>query len=78
MTTYGDEKDQEILEKKNMAIEQRNLILDKLNVVETRNRMLQLSEEKNIYKTKVINTMIAVILGGLTLSAIFYIRRKNN
>jgi hypothetical protein len=38
--------------------------------------MLQLSQEKNIYKTKVINTMVAVILGGLTVSALLYVRNK--
>lgn len=73
-----DEKDKEITEKKVRGLMQKREILDKLNVVETRNRMLQLSEEKNIYKTKVINTMIAVILGGLTLSALFYVRRKKD
>jgi len=71
-----DKKDKEITEKKVRGLMQKREILDKLNVVETRNRMLQLSEEKNIYKTKVINTAIAVILGGLTLSALFYVRRQ--
>jgi uncharacterized protein (DUF3084 family) len=71
-----DKKDKEITEKKVRGLMQKREILDKLNVVETRNRMLQLSEEKNIYKTKVINTMIAVILGGLTISALFYVRRQ--
>ena len=71
-----DKKDKEITEKKVRGLMQKREILDKLNDVETRNRMLQLSEEKNIYKTKVINTAIAVILGGLTLSALFYVRRQ--
>ena len=71
-----DQTDQLISEKKVRNLQQKREILNKLNVVETRNRMLQLSQEKNIYKTKVINTMIAVILGGLTVSALLYVRNK--
>ena len=71
-----DQTDKQISEKKVRNLQQKREILNKLNVVETRNRMLQLSQEKNIYKTKVINTMIAVILGGLTVSALLYVRNK--
>jgi len=71
-----DETNKQISEKKVRNLQQKREILNKLNVVETRNRMLQLSQEKNIYKTKVINTMIAVILGGLTVSALLYVRAK--
>lgn len=71
-----DQTDKELSEKKVRNLQQKREILNKLNVVETRNRMLQLSQEKNIYKTKVINTMIAVILGGLTVSALLYVRGK--
>lgn len=71
-----DQTDKQISEKKIRNLQQKREILNKLNVVETRNRMLQLSQEKNIYKTKVINTMVAVILGGLTVSALLYVRNK--
>tara|TARA_Y100000389_G_C17337818_1_gene451638 strand:- start:261 stop:914 length:654 start_codon:yes stop_codon:yes gene_type:complete len=71
-----DQTDKQISEKKVRNLQQKREILNKLNVVETRNRMLQLSQEKNIYKTKVINTMVAVILGGLTVSALLYVRGK--
>ena len=74
--TQIDQTDKQISEKKIRNLQQKREILNKLNVVETRNRMLQLSQEKNIYKTKVINTMVAVILGGLTVSALLYIRNK--
>ena len=74
--TNIDQTDKQISEKKIRNLQQKREILNKLNVVETRNRMLQLSQEKNIYKTKVINTMVAVILGGLTVSALLYVRNK--
>jgi len=74
--TQIDQTDKQISEKKIRNLQQKREILNKLNIVETRNRMLQLSQEKNIYKTKVINTMIAVILGGLTVSALLYVRNK--
>ena len=74
--TQIDQTDKQISEKKIRNLQQKREILNKLNVVETRNRMLQLSQEKNIYKTKVINTMVAVILGGLTVSALLYVRNK--
>lgn len=46
------------------------------NSLETRNRMLQLTVEKNIYKRKVILTLLAVILLLVILmgASYFYLR----
>lgn len=50
----------------------------KKQILETRNRMLQLSQEKNLYKKKMIYTLLAVIIFILLIiisSYTFYVRR---
>lgn len=52
--------------------EQRNLLEQKRNILLTRNRMLQLSQDRNIYKQKVIYTILALIITCLILVLIGY------
>jgi len=56
------QKDAELQERIQRSIMQQREIDYKKKIVNTRNRMLQLSQEKNMYKTKVIYTLLAVVL----------------
>ncbi len=56
------QKDKEIEEKMVRGQLQRREIDFKQNLVLTRNRMLQLSQEKNVYKKKIIYTISSVII----------------
>jgi len=45
----------------------------KERLIDTRNRMLQLSQEKNIYKNKIIYTLFAVIIGIILVLLAVYV-----
>lgn len=57
-----DAKDKELYQKMQRSVMQQREIDYKKKLIDTRNRMLQLSQEKNIYKNKVIYTLIATIV----------------
>ncbi len=73
-----DAKNQELLEKQMRQKQQLNEIDEKNKLILTRARMLQLSQEKNSYKKKIIYSLIAIILLILilTLSTYVYFSRK--
>ncbi len=73
-----DAKNQELLEKQMRQKQQLNEIDEKNKLILTRARMLQLSQEKNSYKKKIIYSLIAIILLILilTLSTYIYFSRK--
>jgi hypothetical protein len=56
------EKDEELRQKMERSVLQQREIDYKKKLITTRNRMLELSQEKNIYKTKVIYTLFATVL----------------
>ena len=56
------QKDQELYRKMTQHKYQQHELDYKRQLMETRNRMLQLSQEKNVYKTKVIYSLISIIL----------------
>lgn len=58
-----EKKAQQLEQKQKQIYGQSQEIEDKIKLLDTRNKMLQLSIEKNIYKKKVIYTLMAVILG---------------
>jgi len=56
------QKDSDLRNKIQRSIMQQREIDYKQKLIETRNRMLQLSQEKNMYKSKVIYTLLAVVM----------------
>lgn len=60
-------KNQLLMEKNNINLEQEKAIQDKQKLLLTRARMLQLSRDKNAYKLKIIYTLIAIILVIFTI-----------
>ena len=61
-TTAISAREEEITEKIQRTKLQEREIEDKKKLIETRNRMLQISQEKNIYKKKIIYTLISIII----------------
>jgi len=55
-------KDKELQRKMQRSVMQQREIEYKKKLINTRNRMLELSQEKNIYKTKVIYTLLATVV----------------
>lgn len=55
-------KNTNLIEKNKINTEQEKAIFDKQKLFLTRSRMLQVSRDKNAYKTKVIYTLLALIL----------------
>lgn len=54
-------KNQDILAKQQIQIDQLKEIEDKEKLLLTRSRMLQISQDRNSYKKKIIYTLLAVI-----------------
>ncbi len=73
-----DAKNQELIEKQMRQKQQLNEIEEKNKLILTRSRMLQLSQEKNIYKKKIIYSLISIIFLILiiTLSTYVYFSKK--
>jgi len=70
-----ENKSLQLEQKQKQVFGQSQEIEDKMRVLETRNKMLQLSIEKNIYKKKVIYTLLAVIIAifaGMLLMYSFF------
>lgn len=72
------DKDEELQNKMERSILQQREIEYKKKLIDTRNRMLQLSQDKNVYKSKVIYTLLAsIIMITMVLLAIYiYFMRK--
>ncbi len=80
-STFSDDidaKNQELIEKQMRQKQQLEEIEEKNKLILTRSRMLQLSQEKNIYKKKIIYSLIAIIFLILiiTLSTYVYYSKK--
>ena len=69
-----------LIEKKSDALEEKQKqvygqtkeIEDKMRLLETRDKMLQLSIDRNLYKKKVIYSLFSVILAFIILMICFY------
>ncbi len=70
--TY-DAKNLVLAQKQLRQKEQEAEIADKTQLVLTRARMLQLAEERNMYKKKIIYTLLAVILLILIITLTTYV-----
>ena len=55
-------KNTNLVEKNKINLEQEKAIVDKEKIFLTRARMIQVSKDKNAYKTKVIYTLLALII----------------
>jgi len=62
MTKKIHAKEEELNNKMKRSSMQKQEIEYKKKLIDTRNRMLELSQEKNVYKNKVIYTLMAVVL----------------
>ena len=73
-----DKKAQQISEKQKQVYGQSQEIDDKIKLLDTRNKMLQLSIEQNIYKKKVIYSLLSVIIaliGGMIFFYTFFSKK---
>ena len=66
-------KDQEILDKQQLQINQLKEIEDKERLLLTRARMLQIAQDRNSYKKKIIYTFIALIFAIFILTLVLYV-----
>ena len=67
-----DKKANQISEKQKQVYGQSPEIDDKMNLLDTRNKMLQLSIDQNIYKKKVIYSLLSVIIALIVGMIFFY------
>lgn len=72
MRSEIEEKNEELANKQYLAQLQDEEIRQKSELVETRNRMLELSQERNVYKQKIIYTLIAIVIAIISLLLISY------
>ena len=70
--TEIDKKAQQISEKQKQVYGQSQEIDDKMKLLDTRNKMLQLSIDQNIYKKKVIYSLLSVIIALIVGMIFFY------
>ena len=62
-----------ILEKQNIQLNQLKEIEDKERLLLTRSRMLQIAQDRNSYKKKIIYTLLAIIFGLFILILFIYV-----
>jgi uncharacterized protein (DUF3084 family) len=67
-----DKKAQQISEKQKQVYGQSQEIEDKIKLLDTRNKMLQLSIDQNIYKKKVIYSLLSIIIALIVGMIFFY------
>jgi hypothetical protein len=60
----------------NKQIQQNYEIEEKQKLLETRNRMLQLSYEENIYKKKMLYTLLSILLLFVVVGVVLMIKKK--
>ena len=70
--TEIDKKAAQISEKQKQVYGQSQEIDDKMKLLDTRNKMLQLSIDQNIYKKKVIYSLLSVIIALIVGMIFFY------
>lgn len=76
-----EEEDNNIIEnelilKETRKNEQLNMIKEKEKLLLTRSRMLQIAQERNIYKKKIIYTLISIIILIIIVAILFFISRN--
>jgi hypothetical protein len=71
--TQIQQKNAELLSKQDIQISQLNEIEEKEKLLLTRSRMLQISQDRNSYKKKIIYTLIAIIFAIFIFTLLIYI-----
>ena len=66
-------KNTQLMEKQKIQIDQLKEIEDKEKLLLTRSRMLQISQDRNSYKKKIIYSLIAVIFAVFILTIVMYV-----
>ena len=66
-------KNNELSEKQTVQLNQFNEIEDKEKLLLTRSRMLQVSQDRNSYKKKIIYTIIALIFAIFIFTLVMYV-----
>ena len=66
-------KNQELNEKKQIQLDQLKEIEEKEKLLLTRSRMLQISQDRNAYKKKIIYSLIAVIFAIFIFTLVMYV-----
>ena len=66
-------KNNELLQKQQIQIQQLKEIQDKEKLLLTRSRMLQIAQDRNAYKKKIIYTLLAIIFGIFILILVIYV-----
>ena len=66
-------KNNELLSKQNVQIQQLKEIEDKEKLLLTRSRMLQIAQDRNSYKKKIIYTLLATIFLIFILTIVLYV-----
>lgn len=72
-TKLINEKDKELQDKITRTAQQEKEIEYKKKLIATRNRMLQLSQEKNVYKKKVIYSLLSIIILFIIIMIVIYV-----
>jgi hypothetical protein len=70
--TEINKKADQITEKQKQVYGQSQEIEDKIKLLDTRNKMLQLSIDQNIYKKKVIYSLLSVIIALIVAMLFFF------
>lgn len=68
-----DQKNQELLNKQEIQRNQMKEIEEKEKLLLTRSRMLQIAQDRNEYKKKIIYSLIAVIFAIFILTLVMYV-----
>jgi len=68
-----NQKNNELLQKQQIQIQQLKEIQDKEKLLLTRSRMLQIAQDRNAYKKKIIYTLLAIIFGIFILILVVYV-----
>ena len=71
-----ENKNQELLEKQEIQLNQLKEIQDKEKLLLTRSRMLQIAQDRNSYKKKIIYSLLALIFGIFILTIVMYVLFK--
>jgi len=66
-------KNNELMEKQEIQINQLKEIQDKEKLLLTRSRMLQISQDRNAYKKKIIYSLIALIFLIFIITLVIYV-----
>ena len=68
-----DNKNNQLLKKQNVQINQLKEIEDKEKLLLTRSRMLQIAQDRNSYKKKIIYSLIALIFFIFIITLVIYV-----